>query len=306
LRLEELADLQPGPGEVVVQLRAVGVNPVDTYLRSGAQGYKPELPYTPGQDGAGIVVALGDGVTKRTSGERVYVAGSVSGTYAEQCVCKAQQVHPLPERLSFAQGAAVGVPYATAYRALFQRPRAEPGDWMLIHGASGGVGLAATQLAVAAGLKVIGTAGTPEGLRLVTQQGAASAVDHHESGYLDTLLALTEGRGFDVILEMLANANLGHDLRLLAHGGRVVVIGSRGSVEINPREAMSRDADILGMSLINVPEAQRLRIHAALGAGLVNGSLRPVVQAELPLSEVARAHREVIEARSLGKIVLLP
>jgi len=198
------------------------------------------------------------------------------------------------------------VPYATAYRALFQRARARAGEWVLVHGASGGVGVAAVQLARAAGLHVIGTGGTDEGRRLAREEGAHHVLDHRAPDYLEQAVALTGGRGVDVILEMLANVNLDRDLGVLARRGRVVVIGNRGSIEINPRAAMTRDADILGMSLLNAPPEELSGIHAALVAGLEAGTLRPVVGRELPLAEAARAHAAVLEPGAYGKIVLVP
>ncbi|MBA3320411.1 MAG: NADPH:quinone reductase [Pyrinomonadaceae bacterium] len=305
LRLEEVAAPRAGPGQVVVRLRACGVNPVDTYIRAGFHATKPPLPYTPGMDGAGVVEGVGEEVNTLKVGERVYVAGAVSGTYAEQTLCEASRVHPLPEQISFAQGAGVNVPYATAYRALFHRAQARPGETILIHGATGGVGIAATQLASAAGLRVIGTGGTEEGRRLAQAEGARHVLDHRAPDYLSEVLTLTGGRGVDVILEMLANVNLDRDLDVLAKHGRVVVIGNRGRVEIDPRKAMTRDASIHGMMLMNVTESAALSIHAALGAGLENGTLRPIVSRELPLAQAAEAHRAVLEPGALGKIVLL-
>jgi NADPH2:quinone reductase len=306
MQLEEVPDLLPGPGEVVVRLQATGVNPVDTYIRSGM--YRPDLvlPYTPGIDGAGVISAVGEGVRHRRVGDRVYVAWSISGTYAEQVLCTEFQTHPLPENVSFSQGAAVGVPYGAAYRALFQRARAVAGEMVLVHGASGGVGIAAVQLARAAGLRVIGTAGSEKGLELVLAQGAHHALNHREPGYLDRVWQYTCNQGVNVILEMLANVNLGKDLGVLAKGGRVVVIGSRGRVEIDPREAMMRESAILGMTLYNADERERASMHAAFAAGLENGTLRPVVSGELPLAEAASAHHAVMEASTFGKIVLLP
>ena len=306
LRLEELAGPSPGAGQVLVRVRAAGVNPVDTYIRSGAHAVKPPLPYTPGLDAAGEVVAAGEGVTRVAPGQRVYTAGSLSGTYAELALCDESQVHPLPDRVSFAQGAGVFTPYATAYRALFQRAAGRPGETVLVHGASGGVGTAAVQIARAAGFRVFGTAGTEEGRRLVAEQGAHHVLDHHAPDYLERLAGLTGGRGVDVILEMLANVNLGKDLGVVAKGGRVVVIGSRGTVEVNPRLAMTRDAAVLGMSLFNASPQELQSVHAALAAGLEAGTLRPVVGRELPLTEAARAHEEVLKPGSYGKIVLLP
>jgi NADPH2:quinone reductase len=212
----------------------------------------------------------------------------------------------LPEGVSFAQGAAVGVPYATAYRALFQKAQALAGESVLVHGASGGVGVASTQLARAAGMKVIGTGGTDEGRKLVIDQGAHHVLDHHAPDYLEQLLALTDGRGVDVVLEMLANVNLDRDLTILAKGGRVVVIGSRGRIEIDPRGAMGRDASIHGMSLLNASTGQLSSIHAALVAGLENKTLRPVVGREWPLADAPRAHKAVMEPGAHGKIVLIP
>jgi NADPH:quinone reductase len=306
LRLEDVDDPKPSAGQVLVRVGAAGVNPVDTYIRAGAHAVKPALPFTPGLDAAGSIEAVGEGVTRVEVGERVYTAGSLTGTYAELALCDESQVHPLPERVSFAEGAGVFTPYVTAYRALFQRARGVAGETVFVHGASGGVGTAALQLARAAGFRVIGTAGTQEGRAHALEQGAHHVLDHHAEGYLDELTSLTEGRGPDVILEMLANVNLNKDLGVVAKSGRVVVIGSRGTVEINPRLAMTRDASVLGMTLFNASPQEQAGIHAALVAGLEAGTLRPVVGRELPLAEAARAHEEVLKPGARGKIVLLP
>jgi NADPH2:quinone reductase len=306
MKLEEAADLTPGAGQVLVRVKAAGVNPVDTYIRSGTYAFKPSLPYTPGMDGAGTVEAVGPGVSGVKPGDRVYIAGSASGTYAELALCEPWQVQPLPGRVTFAQGAAVYVAYATAYRALFIRARAQAGETVLVHGASGGVGIAAVQIARAAGLKVIGTGGSDKGRRLVVEQGAHHVLDHRAAGYLDEVMKLTEGRGVDLVLEMLANVNLGKDLTLLARGGRVVVIGSRGTVEIDPRATMSREASILGMTLLNASRQELASIHAAIVAGLENGTLNPVVGRQFSLKDAAAAHHAVMEPGAYGKIVLVP
>jgi NADPH:quinone reductase len=305
MRLEEVTDPLPGSDQVLVRVAAAGVNPVDVYIRTGQHAVKPALPFTPGTDAAGIVEAVGMNVRRISVGDRVYTAGTLSGAYAELALCDASQIHRLPPSVTFAQGAAVNVPYATAHRGLFGRAMAAPGESVLVHGASGGVGIAAVQLARAAGLQVIGTGGTEEGRRLVTEQGAHHVLDHHAPDYLEQLMKLTEGSGVDVILEMLANVNLGRDLTVLARGGRVVVIGNRGTVEINPRDAMGRDASILAMSLMNTPPAELQGAHAALIAGLENGTLRPVVGQEMPLMEAPRAHEAVMQPGAYGKIVLI-
>ena len=324
LRLDEVADLRPpGAGEVLVRLQAAGVNPVDTYMRSGQYAALPPLPYTPGSDGAGVVAAVGPvpagGATRGAAtaggevqaptpavGDRVYVSGSLTGTYAEAALCTLYQVHPLPAPVTFAAGAALGVPYATAYRALFQRGQARAGELVLVHGASGGVGLATVQFAAAAGLTVHGTAGSAAGRDLVSLQGAAEVVDHHASGYAEELLALTGGRGYGVIVEMAAHAGLADDLGLLARGGRVIVVGSRGPVEISPRDLMSRDADVRGMLLFIAAPEELAEAHTAIGVGLGTGALHPVIAHELPLAEAPSAHREIMAGPALGKLVLVP
>lgn len=305
MKMVETPELEPGPGEVLVRMHAAGVNPVETYIRAGAYARKPALPYTPGNDGAGVVEEVGEGVSEFRTGDRVYLAGSISGTYAEYALGHAAQLHRLPVHASFSQGAAMGTPYATAYHGLYQRAEARPNETVLVHGASGGVGTAAVQLARARGLRVLGTAGTERGLDLVGEQGAHEVFDHRAPDYLAQIMTATSGRGVDVILEMAAHLNLGKDLALLAPRGRVMVIGNRGRVEIDARDTMSREADIRGVALANTPAADLASIHAALVAGLDNGTLRPVIGQELPLGEAARAHRAVTTPGAFGKIVLI-
>ena len=305
MKLVEVPMLEPGPGQVLVRMHAAGINPVETYIRAGTYPRKPALPFTPGNDGAGVIEQASSDV-KLQQGDRVYTAGSISGTYAEYALCHAAQVHPLPANASFAQGAAIGTPYATAYRGLFQRGGAKSGETVLVHGASGGVGTAAVQLARARGLRVLGTAGTERGRELVREQGADGVFDHRAPEYLAQIMDATSGRGVDLILEMLANVNLGKDLTILAPRGRVVVVGNRGRVEIDARDTMSRDADIRGMVLPNTPAPEMAAIHAALVAGLEDGTLRPVIGKELLLAEAPEAHRAVMEPGAFGKIVLLP
>jgi NADPH2:quinone reductase len=304
MKLEEVADPKPGPLEVLVRVHAAGVNPVETYVRSGTYANKPALPYTPGSDASGVVVAAGEEIGRFRVGDRVYTAGTLSGSYAQLALARVNQIYPLPENVSFAQGAGVHVPYATAYRALFQRFHGQAGQKVLIHGASGGVGIAAVQFAAALGMIVIGTAGTEAGRKLVRAQGAHHVLDHRSPDYLEQLLKLTDQRGVDVILEMLANANLGKDLTVLARGGTVVVIGSRGNVEITPRDLMRNESQVVGL-MGGKPE-EVAQAHIAIGAGLRAGTLKPIVGKELPLSDAPRAHREIIEGTAYGKIVLVP
>jgi NADPH2:quinone reductase len=306
MKLEEVPDPVPASGQVVVRTKGIGVNPVETYIRAGTYARKPNPPYTPGSDLAGTIEAVGGNVSRVKPGDRVYTHATISGAYAELALCDESHVHPLPERLSFAQGAALGVPYSTAWRALFLFAKARAGETVLIHGASGGVGVAATQIARASGLRVIGTAGTERGLALAREQGAHEVLNHRDPDYLSRVAPLTEGRGVDLVLEMLANVNLDRDLDVLAFRGRVMVVGNRGRIEIDPRKIMSRDAAVLGMTMINATAEEYRRIHAGIVAGLETGTLTPVVGRELPLMHAPQAHIAVMEPGAYGKIVLVP
>jgi NADPH2:quinone reductase len=310
LELVELPLPEPEAGEVRVRLHATGVNPVETYIRSGTYARKPALPFTPGTDGAGVIDSVGAGVADVAPGDRVYVAALLAtrntGTYATHVVCDAGTVHPLPGSLTFEQGAAVGVPCATAWRALFHKARLQPAERVLVHGASGGVGTAAVQLARAHGAIVVGTAGTEAGRELVRSEGAHHALDHTASDYLDQLMALTGGHGVDVVVEMLANVNLEKALGVLARDGRVIVVGSRGALQFNPRLAMAKDASIIGMTLWNTPPADDVALHAGVCASLESGVLRPVVGRVLPLAGASQAHVDVLAPGAHGKIVLVP
>jgi NADPH2:quinone reductase len=306
LKLEEIPTPKPAAGQVLVRVHAVGVNPYDTYMRNGTYAVKPPLPYTPGSDGAGTVEAVGPGVTKVKPGDRVYMAKTVTGAYSEHALALESQVHRLPEKASFSQGAGVWVPYGTAYHALYHSAEAHASETVLIHGASGGVGIAGVQLARALGLIVFGTASSQKGLDLARREGAHQVFDHSKPGYLDQIMKATGGRGVDIVLEMLANVNLAHDLKLLATNGRVIVIGNRGEVTINPRDAMARRASIRGFTLWAITASEEADIHAGIIAGLENGTLRPVVGKELPLAEAARAHKEILEPGAAGKIILVP
>jgi NADPH2:quinone reductase len=305
MHVKEISGPEPGPGQVLVNIRAAGVNPADAVIRAGSFPAGPKPPYTPGWDGAGEIEAVGEGITRFKPGDRVYMTASLSGTYASQALCTQAQVHHLPESISFTQGAAIGLPYPTAYAALFLRARALPAETVLVHGASGGVGIAAVQLARAAGLEVFGTASSPHGKQLVAVQGAR-VLDHKDPNYLDELMSLTKNRGVDIIIEMLANKNLARDLGVLAPRGRVVIVGSHGQTTIEPLDLVMRDAAVLGLLLPNATPGEEAQIHAALTAGFVNGALRPVVFKEYPLTQASVAHHEIMDSHVAGKIVLVP
>jgi len=311
LQYENVPDPVAGPGEIVMKIEAIGINPVETYIRAGMHAIRPELPFTPGSDAAGIVLSVGEGVSGYRPGNRVYAAGSVgesswTGCYAEQVLRRSEHLLPLPDNTTFSEGAAIGIPYGTAYRAMVQCAEVKAGECMLVHGASGAVGTAALQLAKSLDLTTIGTAGSTRGLELVQQQGADHVLDHTQSGYLNIVAELTNGSGPNIILEMLANENLAGDIDIAAPFCRIVIIGSRGSVEINPRQTMMKDLSIIGMALPNTSENNMQTIHHALGVAFENGSLKPVIGRELPLSEVIESHISVLRPGAYGKIVLVP
>lgn len=310
LQLDEVDDPVPGAGEVVIDIRAAGVNPADTYMRGGAYAIVPDLPYTPGGDAAGVISAIGDGVTGLDVGDRVFTGVAVGfrmqDCYAEKVLRRAADVLALPDSVDFTQGAALGVPYATAHYALLARGGAKAGETVFIHGASGAVGTAAIQLAKRAGLSVIGSGGTDRGRKLILDEGADHAVDHTGSGYLDEVKALAGGEGPELILEMLANVNLAADLELVRKYGRIVVIGNRGEITINPRMTMMKELDVRGIALFNGSREEMEAIMQDLLSGLADGSLRPVIGREMPLADAAKAHEAVLEPGAYGKIVLVP
>jgi NADPH:quinone reductase len=306
LKLHEVPTPKPETGQVLVKVGAVGVNPYDTYMRTGTYAIKPPLPYTPGSDAAGTVEAVGAGVKNVKPGDRVYTAKTITGAYAEYTLTLESQVQKLPSNISFEQGAGVWVPYGTAYHAIHHEAKVRASDTVLVHGASGGVGSAAVQMLHAMGCTVFGTASSQAGQDLVKREGATQVFNHGNAGYTDEIMKATDGRGVDVILEMLANVNLGNDLKLLAQFGRVIVIGNRGEVTINARDLMARRASARGFTLWAATEAEMTDIHAGLYAGLEHGTLTPIVGKKIPLAEAARAHQEILTSGAAGQIVLIP
>ncbi len=309
LRYMEIEEPVPGRYEVRVRLFAAGVNPNETYIRTGTYSFfVPDLPYTPGFDGAGIVDEVGEGVKHLKKGDRVFVAALLAkrntGTYAQKVVCDANAVHILPESISYQEGASLGIPSLTAYRALFHRAKVRPKETVLIHGASGGVGSLAVQMAKSIGAAVIGTAGTDDGKSLVETAGADHAIDHITEANMNEIISLTHNKGPDVIIEFLANRNLETDLKIIAPYGRIVVVGSRGEIMISPRTAMAKEVDILGTALWNVPANEYDESLESIEELLRSGVLKPKVGDVLPLENAAQAHRQILSKNSKGKMVL--
>ncbi|MBU2647610.1 NADPH:quinone reductase [bacterium] len=306
MKIADIPIPEPGADQICLKVDSAGVNPVECYVRSGIYPVLPKLPYTPGIDAAGTIAAVGSGVKGWAVGDRVYVTRSISGTYAEYTICHQSMVYTLPENITFCQGAAIGVPGSAAWRSLFYRGQAQPGERLLVHGASGSVGLFAIQLARLAGMEVFGTAGSPAGISLISKNGATRVFNHREEGYQKALMAATDGKGFNLILENLANVNLEKDLEMLSPCGRVIIVGNRGRIEIDPRLTMGKETDIRGMSLFNTTPEEFVRMHAALKGAFEFGGVTPVVSRVLPLEEAVDAHQMVLKDGNLGKIVLKP
>ncbi|XP_064649480.1 quinone oxidoreductase-like isoform X2 [Lineus longissimus] len=298
---------EPNENQILMKVAYSGVNPVDTYMREGAWRAKPDLPYSPGKDGAGTVARLGANVNEFKVGDRVFTAKSATGTTAEYCLVDKDFVWPLGDCLSFQQGAAIGIPYFTAYRALFMRANAKDNkESVLVHGGSGAVGLAACQLAKAAGLTVFGTAGTLGGMEMVLKAGAEHVFNHREEGYMEKIQEATGGEGVDIIIEMLANKNLAQDVPLLRRHGRVVV-GSRGALQFDPRLTMIKETSVLGVALYTSELEDWKIMGNAIVAGIKSGAINPFVHLEYPLEKTAVAHDEVIkhsDGGAKGKMVI--
>eukprot|EP00092_Neocalanus_flemingeri_P013138 GFUD01014157.1.p1 GENE.GFUD01014157.1~~GFUD01014157.1.p1 ORF type:complete len:422 (-),score=80.32 GFUD01014157.1:383-1648(-) len=298
-----------GDDQVLVRVIYAGVNPVETYIREGQYSRLPELPYTPGSDAAGYVQQLGRNVTTLKVGDRVFVSGnssnsSNSGSYSQYVVSDGTYVFPLHPRLSFAQGASLGVPFFTAYKALILRAETKPGETVLIHGASGAVGTAAVQIARALGAIVVGTAGTKEGMDVVSKCGAHHVFNHNHKSY-DKKMVEHLGTGFDVIIEHLANINLGHDVQMLNEKARVMIVGCRGAVNINPRHLMGPEASVRGVALGSSTPPEWAQMGAAIVAGIEAGWVSPVINKEYTMDQVAQVHHDIVHSKGAkGKLVL--
>ena len=238
---------------------------------------------------------------KIVPGDQVYVAWSISGCYAQWCLAKPEQIFPIPGGLGFEEAAALFVNYFTAYRALLFRGGILPGERVFVHGASGGVGLAALQLCSFWGNETWGSAGSQRGLELVKGQSARAV--NHRGDYQEKLAR--ESGGFDLILEMRAEINLNADLDLLRPGGRVMIIGSRGETNISPRKTMTGEVDIRGVMILNNTEEENLATHRHIEKLRAAGKLNPVINASYPLHKAAQAQNDLMEQPAAGKRVLI-
>ena len=309
LKTAEVGEPNPNKNEVKVKMFAAGLNPNENYTISGTYAYNiPELPYIPGYDGAGIIEEVGPDVEDLKVGDRVYLSAFAgnrnTGTYAEKMVTDANNVHPLPNHMTMNEGAALGIPVFTAYRALHQKAKIKAGERVLIHGASGAVGTLAVQMAKAVGAIVIGTSSTEEGRAKILSLGADYATPHVTDENKEVLLEITDQKGPDAIIEFLANVNLETDMQVIADFGRIVIVGSRGDITVSPRHLMSNDATVTGMAF-TYPTAEVMHeIKHGVTALLESKRIKPVVGRIFTLDEGPEAHRHLMESSGDGRTII--
>jgi NADPH2:quinone reductase len=310
LEREDTADVSPGPGEVAIAVEAIGCNFFDTLITLGKYQVKPDLPFAPGAEVAGTLSELGDGVKGFSVGDRV-TALLAYGGFASRVIAPPERVFPMPEGMSFEDAAALGLVYQTSYVALVPRAQLQAGETLLVHAAAGGVGLAAVQIGVALGARVIGTAGSEDKLELVKQSGADAVINYREEDFVERVLELTDGRGADVIYDPVGGDTFDGSMKCIAFNGRLLVIGfASGTI---PSAKMNRVL-LKNISLVGlhwglyfdkdpavIRDAQRaiFDLHA-------RGKISPVISATYPLSDAAAALDALGTRQTTGKVVLVP
>lgn len=320
LALAERPDPVPGPGEVLVEVAAAGVNNADLLQVAGHYPAPPGAPDWPGLEVSGTVLAVGDGRAEASDGTRVVVGDRVAallsgGGYAERVVVPAAQVLRVPDRVDLVDAAALPEAACTVWSTLWSRDLGaglRPGEWLLVHGGSGGVGSFAVQAAHAAGVRVVTTAGGPERSARCRELGADVVVDHRTGDFVAAARDATGGRGVDVVLDVVGAAYLGRNLDALATGGRLAVIGlqrgRRGELDLGT--LLAKRARVLGTTLRSRPAQEKAAVVAGVARDLwpavAAGSVRPVVAARVPLGDAARAHALLRSGEVFGKVVLVP
>ena len=306
---EDIDTPSPGPGQVLVHVRAAGVNPVDAAVRADSFPTPRQPPKTLGSDGAGVVAAVGIEVQGIAPGDEVFFTGlgiGSEGSYAEYALIAPVQAVRKPANVSFEEAAALGLAFSTAWYGLVHRAALVAGETVLVQGGAGGVGSAAVQLAHARGARVLATAGGADAVARVRELGADEVVDRRAADVVSEVKRLTEGRGVDVVFEAVVSANLAADLAMIVKGGRIVGIGSPDPVvDIPFGTATAVDASLLFASSSNAGRAGVAEILTEVAGMVERGELRPVVGRVVPLSQARRAH-ELLAGHHFGKIVLVP
>jgi NADPH:quinone reductase and related Zn-dependent oxidoreductases len=228
-----------------------------------------------------------------------------TGTYAEKVVTDAKNVFRLPDNISFKEGAALGIPVFTAYKAIFLKANVRAGETVLVHGASGSVGSMAVQMAKAIGATVIGTSSTEEGRQTILDLGADHAMDHISEDNKEELLNITNEQGPDVIIEMLANANLETDMQVIVKYGRIIIVGSRDTIEVNPRNLMTSEAIVTGMTFTYPTQKEMKEMQYGVNALLEIGAIRSLIGNEFTLDEPVEAHKSLMESSGNGRTIFV-
>jgi NADPH:quinone reductase len=308
MSLEDLPDPEPGPEEVLIEARAIGVNFPDLLVIEGKYQILPELPFSPGKEVAGIVTAVGPGVENPKVGERV-MAQMEHGAYREQVLAEANNVAVLPEGISFEEGAAFGLVYLTVYFGLVRRARLRAGEWVLVTGAGGGVGSAGVQLAKALGARVIAVGRTQEKRDFALEQGADHAIESEPEGFKERVMELTNEHGADVILESVGGELFRSCLRAIAWEGRLVILGfAAGEIPtVKAGHVLVKNVDVIGVQSSDYrnrePESFREAQEVLLDLHS-HGKIGVRVTATYRLEAAAEALEEIREGRIRGKAVL--
>ncbi len=298
----------PGPGEVLLRLAARGVQYVDVLMAAGTYQFRPEPKFIPGSEAAGEVLAIGPGVTRFRPGDLVMSRHRL-GAFAEQAIVPETACDPVPAGLTLEQAGVFRAPHATAYHALLQRGRLAAGEWVLIHGAAGGIGIAAIQVAKLFGARVIATAGTEAKRAACLEEGADHAIPYAD-GFLDAVKRLTERRGVDIVYDPIGNGVTDESLRCLAWGGRLLILGFLGGGPTNIRSnyLLIKGIDAIGVRIggLAAPNPTLAAPNArALAALAAEGKLRPRISHRFPLERAADALRAVMAREVIGKAVLV-
>jgi NADPH2:quinone reductase len=310
LELAEWPERAPDPGEVAIDVEAIGCNFADVLICRGKYQVKPELPFAPGSELVGKVRSLGAQVTGLSPGQTV-TAQLTSGAYASYVVADARRVQPVPAGVPPEDAVALGIAYQTAHLSLVDRARVQAGENVLIHAAAGGVGLASVQIAHALGARVIATASGPDKLALCREHGADAALDTNEANWQERVLELTDGRGADVICESIGGDVFERSLKCIAWAGRLIVVGfSSGEIPaLKLNRVMLKHIAVLGLNLHSYHERDPAALRRAVRSLFelyAQGKLRPLIHARYPLEQAASALAELASRRSVGKLILKP
>jgi NADPH2:quinone reductase len=308
LKLEEVEKPRPGVGEALVRVRVAGVNFADTLLRRGRYVRQPQFPETPGFEASGIVEGVGQGVSQAFLGRRVTIFGG-QRCYAEYTVAPAEQLIPLPDKLSFEDGAAFPVQSLTAYHMLYTSDHVKAGMSVLVHAAAGGVGLQAIQMAKQAGARVFGTTSTEEKAALARQMGADEVILYHKEDFVERVKELTEGQGVDLVLDSVGKATFAGSLKCLAPFGHVILYGIASGVpeSVNVMGTLlDRSLKVSAFYLFTLnqrPELAGEGIQRVMN-WIADDKLKIVIGLKLPLAQAAEAQRKLEERETVGKILL--